>query len=104
MAHRVVAQWFVRCRIQYRPAMARFISKVHITPSHLHTITYPHPHILKYMCTFLPPSQKLSVYAGSISVGREGEGGEEVGEELVEVCEDMMARFTYSNLSTLPSR
>ena len=37
-------------------------------------------------------------------MGREGEGGEEVGEELVEVCEDMMARFTYSNLSTLPSR
>ena len=46
MAHRVVAQWFVRCRIQYRPAMARFISKVHITPSHLHTISSPHPHTL----------------------------------------------------------
>ena len=148
MAHRVVAQWFVRCRIQYRPAMARFISKVHITsshlhiitsphphtltppyhhlhisPSHLHTITYPHPHTItshphphtstpspihilipSSICAHFAPSQKLSVYAGSISVGREGEGGEEVGEELVEVCEDMMARFTYSNLSTLPSR
>ena len=44
------------------------------------------------------------MHAGSIGVGREGEGSEEVGEELVEVCGDMMARFTYSNLSTLPSR
>ena len=30
------------------------------------------------------------------------EGG--VGVEMVEVCMDMMARYTYSNLSTLPSR
>ena len=30
------------------------------------------------------------------------EGG--VGLEMVEVCMDMLARYTYSNLSTLPSR
>ena len=57
MAHRVVAQWFVRCRIQYRPAMARFISKVHITPSHLHTISSPHPHTL----TLTPPHSTPSL-------------------------------------------
>lgn len=28
MAHHVVAQWFVQCRIQYRPAIANFIYKV----------------------------------------------------------------------------
>ena len=27
-----------------------------------------------------------------------------LGAELAEVCMDMMARYTYSNLSTLPSR
>lgn len=34
--------------------------------------------------------------------GVRSEGG--VGVEMVEVCMDMMARYTYSNLSTLPSR
>ena len=57
-----------------------------------------------YVYILLLPSQNLSMHAGSIGMGREGEGSEEVGEELVEVCGDMMARFTYSNLSTLPSR
>lgn len=28
MAHRVVAQWFVRCRLHYRPTVASFICKV----------------------------------------------------------------------------
>ena len=68
---------------------------------HLSTPSPPHPHVCD---TLLLPSQNLSMHAGSIGVGGEGEGGEEVGEELVEVCGDMMARFTYSNLSTLPSR
>ena len=35
--------------------------------------------------------------------GGEGEGVMVVS-ELTEVCLDMMTRYTYSNLSTLPSR
>ncbi len=31
-----------------------------------------------------------------------GEGG--VGVELVDVCRDMLARYTYSNISALPVR
>lgn len=51
-------------------------------------------------------SQSLSIHVkpGPGSGGRGGDGAEGVGEELVEVCGDMMSRFTYSNLSTLPSR
>ena len=37
--------------------------------------------------------------------GKGGEGeGVGVVPELTEVCLDMMARYTYSNLSSLPSR
>ena len=28
MAHHVICTWFLRCRIRYRPKVARFISKV----------------------------------------------------------------------------
>lgn len=28
MAHHVISMWFLRCRLRYRPRVARFISKV----------------------------------------------------------------------------
>ena len=28
LAHHVVSMWFIRCRIQYRPTVAKFINKV----------------------------------------------------------------------------
>ena len=28
LAHHVISMWFIRCRIQYRPAVAKFINKV----------------------------------------------------------------------------
>ena len=63
--------------------------------------------------------QKLSVNLEGVGVGRQQaglqaspsrqhkEGAQKEGVlsvQLAEVCLDMMARYTYSNLSTLPSR
>lgn len=33
MAHHVISMWFLRCRMRYRPRIARFISKVLATSS-----------------------------------------------------------------------
>lgn len=78
MAHRVIAQWFVVCRLHCRPAVARYISK---------TLT-----------TDLKVTSRRPI--GS----QTSESRASIGLELMEVCQDMMARYTYSNLSTLPSR
>lgn len=78
MAHRVIAQWFVVCRVQYRPAVAKYINKI--------------------LTTDLNVSSRRPI--GSQTSNSHAS----IGIELMEVCQDMMARYTYSNLSTLPSR
>ena len=78
MAHRVIAQWFVVCRVHYRPAVARYINKTLTTDLNV--------------TTRKPIGMQMSNSRACI------------GLELMEVCQDMLARYTYSNLSTLPSR
>ncbi len=62
---------------------------------------------------FILSLQKLSINLEGVGLNRligfqaspsrlRKEGG--LGVELAEVCVDMMARYTYSTLSTLPSR
>ena len=79
MAHRVIAQWFVVCRSHCRPAVAKYINK---------TLT-----------TDLSVTSRRPIGSQTTAESRAN-----IGLELMEVCQDMMARFTYSNLSTLPSR
>lgn len=79
MGHRVIAQWFVVCRVQYRPAVAKYINK---------TLT-----------TDLGITSRRPIGSQTTPESRPN-----IGVELMEVCQDMMARYTYSNLSTLPSR
>ena len=79
MAHRVIAQWFVVCRVHCRPAVAKYINK---------TLT-----------TDLSVTSRRPIGSQTTPESRAN-----IGLELMEVCQDMMARYTYSNLSTLPSR
>lgn len=85
------------------------------TPVHPHTLTHhcptlPHPHPPTPSHTFQSLATNLAISSSSSSSrGRPGEGGCDGGgvvlcSELAEVCEEVMARYTYSNLATQPCR
>uniref|UniRef100_A0A1X7VTP7 Rap-GAP domain-containing protein n=1 Tax=Amphimedon queenslandica TaxID=400682 RepID=A0A1X7VTP7_AMPQE len=121
LAHHVVSMWFIRCRIQYRPAVAKFINK---SLSYLLSVSKD-PLLFNYPNTSPPAnigtdstSRKRSLSftlitshnLSSSSVGGGGQRGGEVGVvnsqliDMVDVCVDMMSRYSYSNISTQPFR
>ena len=91
MAHHIISMWFLKCRIRYRTKVAKFISKV--TNNYL-TLTQ-----VSGVC--------VCVCQGLLAVLAEGERGGrhwELTQDLTEATLDVLARYTHSNLSSLPTR
>lgn len=108
MAHHVITMWFIRCRIQYRPTIAQFINKSFTTLLSVNQEVVETRQRSSSFSSSNPQStsrqrSQTHLVSGSDVESHTG-SGDKLLTDMMEVCVDMMARYTYSNISTQPIR
>lgn len=88
LAHRVLALWFIRSRMQYRRTIAQFILKK----------LAEHGGLLDEQ-SLAPPTS-----AEGHTPGDEKDANSIFHFEMMQVCMDLLARYTYSIVSSQPKR